>query len=954
MLKPVSILALDDAALSLAHAVQQRVATATGLDELVQVRPVLHSGRVAQRPGAEERSGSGDDWPRAITEAIESIHERRQRPESPLRSREDVSNRELVLLVVSSVAPAATAVIEVAQQIRDLYDMRRLSAFFTIEILCLLPGLFASTAEDYGAAYSLLKEASGSSPRPFDEFWLLDATNANRVHFGRLADALDTYAAVVAGVLTFEPEMSGAPAAHHPRGMDPTFSSFGYAELSFPRELALQRVEARLAADLVRTKLLAVADPLRTAPQLAAKQLVVSDAFAGPLSRIALEAGQSLFKRFQVRTAVTETTRSAEEVIAAVRAELRVHREGAHTNELHALELQREQTASELAALLTRVVDETLDGDDHASATGLLEALLDPAPDIHAGTGVAPRNLVTEIRTATAALDARLRFQPQTAASDAARARLRDLDHLREDQTLVADVVASTTAGEQLAAMKQEQDALTARLPEIIFAEEAENNAARNAAADAETVRLAQETEGHEQRLRDLFAAKPRAELALREALEGRRAYIWRQILWGGGGIVAGYAVPFALGLSLPHALILSGASLFAIYALVRYLGNVVPLVRAARESLERLVAQIETTDKAKNVAHNDELQFEYDVAHRRATMAVLRRVRESAKKTLDALRLRVIAWQDLADSLVPPSIASGGLSISLVEDADVDAWYDRTAADRTPFLRELPLSRSQSSRLPMDQVRRRIVEHAATAFGDFRKMTLADALSLVSDAARAQRFKRFADDAAPLIEVRDDDIQAQQAMQRDATLWIDSSAAALVSLVRRRHADAAFKPPLDPLRIHALSRVLHYPAYVLAQIAYYRAHYDPASSPQSANFADLLPTELVLSGPLRVAYEQVLLGRAMGAIHLREDGRLGGATLDVVLGDSHLAAAKHLASSDAATLRQDLDRDLAPRLEVAEEVERGLRTLLGNTPSLSPFDRSLIAALLARYGSEL
>src|ERR1043165_445806 len=100
--------------------------------------------------------------------------------------------------------------------------------------------------------------------------------------------------------------------------MHPTFSSFGYASLLFPRQAALQRVEARFAAELVREKLLDGEPALR--PQLAAKQLIAAEDFALPLSRIGVEGGQSLFRRFQPKTRVTEKTRSAEEIIAAVHA----------------------------------------------------------------------------------------------------------------------------------------------------------------------------------------------------------------------------------------------------------------------------------------------------------------------------------------------------------------------------------------------------------------------------------------------------------------------------------------------------------------------------------------------------------------------------------------------------------------------------------------------------------
>src|SRR5204863_230771 len=143
-----------------------------------------------------------------------------------------------------------------------------------------------SQPADYAAAYALLKTLSAEDDKPFDEVWLVDATNGKRVRFGATDAFLDVYADAIAGALTYEPEMSGALPGIHPRGMHPTFSSFGYASLVFPRDVALQRVQARFAAELVREKLLAGAHA--THVQLAAKQFVVADEFALPPSRLGI------------------------------------------------------------------------------------------------------------------------------------------------------------------------------------------------------------------------------------------------------------------------------------------------------------------------------------------------------------------------------------------------------------------------------------------------------------------------------------------------------------------------------------------------------------------------------------------------------------------------------------------------------------------------------------------
>jgi hypothetical protein len=613
------------------------------------------------------------------------------------------------------------------------------------------------------------------------------------------------------------------------------FSSFGYAELVFPRDVALQRLEARLAAELLREKLLN--SGAETHPRLAAKQFVLAEEFATSLSRIGVEAGQSLFKRFQPKTFVGEKTRSADELIAAVRSELQAHRQTTHLQNLTTLATEGDQTAAAFASLVSRTTDEALDRHDYGAAIGLVEALLDPLPDLHEGT-IAPRNLITEINTATAALDARLRFAPNTATSDASRKRIRELDSLIADQQLVADVLTPVHGAEQLAEMQAEKDSLTRRLPDVIFAEETENNAARNAARDAEGVRLAGETAAREQHQRELFDRKPAAERALAEALEARRAFLRRHLWWAIAGAAAMTVICRYSGLSFNAIPI--GLTLFGMWTLFRYVTGIAPLVRAAEAQLAQLLANIDAADKAKNAAHNDELQFEYDVAHRRATISVLRRTREVASRTLVALRARLDELQTLAAELIPPPITSHRLSIAIVEDADVDGWYDRTAEDRRFLFREFPISRSESVRLPIDELRSRVASYAAAGFESFRKLTLAEAAALTPEASLNQRLKRFAQSSAPLIELRDDDLPAQQTMQRDTTLWVSDPA--VVSLVQRRLPDAQVRPAQDPLRVHAVSRVLHYPAYVLGQIEYYRSEYDAAKHAESATVADPLP----------------------------------------------------------------------------------------------------------------
>jgi hypothetical protein len=914
MLKPVTILALDDDAAMLAEAVQRRVAAAYGLDDLVQFR-----------------RGS------AITDAINSIHVQRQRPDSPLRARDDISARELVLVVVSAAGAARATLLDTIAAIRTTYEMRRLATYFSIDVLCLLPDVTGAMNDaGYAAAYATLKTLSGADPKPFDEVWLLDATNGARVKFGTLATSLDSYADAVAGALTFEPEMSGALPGVYPRGMPPAFSSFGCAELLFPRDVALQRLETRFRAELF-ARLYAGGDG--AGHSLAATQFIAGDEFALPLARI---GGESLFRRFQAKTVVDEKTRSADELIAAARVELEQHRDSVHLKNLRALDEQRETTAASAVALLSRVVDETLDRDGYGYAIAFADALIDPLPDVRDDAGISPRNLVTALRAATAALDARVRFMANTAASDTARKRVRELSSLIRDQKLVAETVAAGSAAEQLAELENERESLLQQLPEIVFAEEAENNAARTAARDAEQARLATESETKEQQLRELFAQKPRAEQTLREALEARRVWLWHQLAWAAGGVTAIYAAAYAFDLLRPNLRQVTWTAavsliIFGAYAAFKYATAIAPGVRGAREALQRLIAQTDVTDKGRNAAYNDELQFEYDVAQRRATLGVLRRVREVAQETAGALRVRREELGQLAAATFSAPLTSDGLTISIVDESEIDAWYERTTDERKPLVRDFPISRSASRRMALAELRENVASYASSAFRSFRSLTAATAAAAIPTRDNlARRLKRLADLAAPLIELRDDDSDAQRAMQRDATLWADESDARWLRQLQERLPDAQVKASPDALRVHVMTRVLHFPAYVIGQLDYMRMQYEAAAKSEADSFPDLLPPDLAVSGAVRSAYEQVLLCQALGISTAN-------------LGDSHLVAAKRLAASDAAPLRRTISDALAPRLTVADDVARNLRTLIdGNT--LTQIDRGILQSLVRRY----
>jgi hypothetical protein len=249
---------------------------------------------------------------------------------------------------------------------------------------------------------------------------------------------------------------------------------------------------------------------------------------------------------------------------------------------------------------------------------------------------------------------------------------------------------------------------------------------------------------------------------------------------------------------------------------------------------------------------------------------------------------------------------------------------------------------------MSIKDLRERVATYASSAFTAFRGLTLSTAATTVATrTSLASRLKRLSDLAAPLIELRDNDFEAEKATQRDVTLWADESDVHWLQQLRERFPGAQVKTSADPLRVHVMTRVLHYPAYVIGQIDYLRTQYDAAAVAEGEGYPDLLPSDLAVTGVLRLAYEQVLIGRATGIIQCGEDGALSINT--TILGETHLAAAKRLAAASGTALRHTVTDALAPRLTATDGLARELRALLDGN-ALTQLDRGMIETLAKRY----
>ncbi len=270
--------------------------------------------------------------------------------------------------------------------------------------------------------------------------------------------------------------------------------------------------------------------------------------FALPLSRIGVEGGQSLFRRFQAKTRVNERTRSAEEILAAVRGELQAFRDSTHLGNLQTLAKQEEQTASAITPRCSpRTVDESLDRDELRLGLGkLLEALVDPLPELRPDAELSPRNLVTSCAPPRRRSTHGCASPPNTSSSDAARARVRELETSIEDQQLIADTHAASRCGAAArGAGAGEGGAAAAGAGDDLRGGAGEQRGPRGGARSGDGAARRRRRERASRSCESCSRNSRVRSRRLREALETRRAWLWQQLIIAIAGVAAIYGIGF-------------------------------------------------------------------------------------------------------------------------------------------------------------------------------------------------------------------------------------------------------------------------------------------------------------------------------------------------------------------------------------------------------------------------
>jgi hypothetical protein len=943
MLRPTCIFTLDEMANDLADDVRSLIAERHGISELVAVRTI---GDVYAVIGRGEGSQTSERFP-ALAQVLMSVHAVWQAPTSVLRRR-NVSDRQRILIIAAASQSTARDAIDLARAIQTVYDSLFSSHLHTCELVLLLPDTASgSTPQMYASAYAGLKEISevaagnGQGKRLCDFIWIISSSNARRLRFPPVDKDSRVYAEAVVGLLSTEPELSGAlPGAFRPRGFDPTFSSFGYAELVLPVDTIAMRLEARFAEELVGEVLCETAvESAQRSAELAAKTLLQNDSFSALLKRLDFEKGLVISREFQPQTRMVEAVATVDDITAAMRGERESFRRNALLRRQTADIERANGTVAAAAAAVRELRDTTANSVGFRQCIRVLEALIDPFPDLRWDRAdLAPRNLCSEIDTASEALDQTLGIQGRV-ESQAMRARARELravlqhQQLSEELLTLAEPAAEARLQPAREELQRQFEILMAALPETIMREELSRAEALPKATAAEQERLAQVTDDAERALADLVVAKQRSTEALNDALRIRRAFLHTHLvarpiavalLLVGLGAAVGAAKPEILrwlveGLGGSARLFTYGVGMIVMYAAAvvgRYLSAIHPSVVRAREQVRRVADSMPAAFVRLSSAHAAELQFEYSMSLYETHISMLRRLANEIRSLIVGVRERVADLEALREQFSKEHrqavITTAARTLSAVTTEEVDYYYDHSTSERAVATRDFcegSLTRSAVLRFESNEIDRAVRDYVSAHYSVIRKMTLVDLAAgrppIVALDAFGRRAERLLDMGSPLLEIRED-IEAQRGIQKDVTVW--TGGVSILSELLKHEQGMHIRTDGDPLRIVTLGRTLHVPGYSLAQIDYYRSQYlAEAPLDQTELVPDLVPTEFILTAPLRSTFVELIVGQQLGLVVRRDDGMLTLEGTGEEVGESYFAAAQKLLSPAGRTARSSL-----------------------------------------------
>lgn len=672
----------------------------------------------------------------------------------------------------------------------------------SLELVALLPSLFENETEQacadtYGffkvIDHHLSESRRLNNPMRFDNHWLIDRTNSERIQMPSFQNGLDAYSEIISTFLIREPDALGIAVGDTVINEKvAAFSSFGCSEVIFPVNEIIRRLYLTLSRDILDTAFLAEFEKTRENYRrllLDTKAFVLQQSFSEAFDEIEQPRGKRIWQDFSP-TISEPSLGLTQNFVDNLKNQKQIFRDQRLLGFKRVAEESSSLAKTKINQLLENSVTQQSDSIDSGldRVSQFLKLLVDFS--ITGNTdilGEEPQNLIVNKRKLSLSLDSNLGITISREESEKClqriaelRVELAALEDAEKNLLFIDPTAKSITenwqsqndfgeildpeinqANDQEGNEQQEvpdislsQKILLKRAEfleiwqKLQIAIRSEDYAAernrQNAIADKEE-KLRQEIDRAE---KDLYTKEKdweRCRDRLDDALERKRTFLMLYLVFYLGGIVlvtgllAITAAIFGfLGAIGGLIWLISGIAL-AVW-LVAFIKNLI----AVSEEVKQATTQLKNSQRSFKAAattlrrnHNEQLKFEFDLYLQRiradvadTAIASAQRLEASLTRTLDWLhQLRYHFEQKIQSIDIPESV----IRSSIISTQDIDSVYTSLFPDinRTASLfTENEIQRSQVLAITRSLFEVKIEAYTKEKFEHLSRYSLMDVLN--------------------------------------------------------------------------------------------------------------------------------------------------------------------------------------------------------------------------------
>ena len=224
----------------------------------------------------------------------------------------NVSPRRRIYCLATTAYPACRNTLpNYADLLRFLLNSLFAGQSNSLELIALLPSLFENVAEQacadtYGffkvLNHHLSESRRRNKPMLFDNHWLIDRTNSERIQMPSLQSGLDAYVEIISTFLIREPDALGIAVGDTVINEKvAAFSSFGCSEVIFPINEIIKRLYLTLSRDILDSAFLGKFEKTRENYRrllLDTKAFVLQQSFSEAFDEIEQPRGKRIWQDF--------------------------------------------------------------------------------------------------------------------------------------------------------------------------------------------------------------------------------------------------------------------------------------------------------------------------------------------------------------------------------------------------------------------------------------------------------------------------------------------------------------------------------------------------------------------------------------------------------------------------------------------------------------------------------